>query len=249
MSEVLNDLGTDAYFEGRWEEALELYRRSTEARRKTGDEANAAHGTNNRAEILSDQGHLEEADALFREVWRIWKAAGYLLPLAYAISNRGRVAARAGRHEEADRSYREALEIFRSKQAEWEILETETRMAENALLAGRPQEALARVAPALQRVESLGGLPVLRAMLHRIRGYALTASDAAAAAAELKESLACARSADARYEVALTLMAQAHLAAARGLDGSIPQEEARRILGSLGVVSLPEPPVLVAAQA
>ena len=102
MSEVLNDLGTDAYFEGRWEEALELYRRSTEARRKTGDEANAAHGTNNRAEILSDQGHLEEADALFREVWRIWKAAGYLLPLAYAISNRGRVAARAGRHEEAD---------------------------------------------------------------------------------------------------------------------------------------------------
>ena len=65
----------------------------------------------------------------------------------------------------------------------------------------------------------------------------------------MKESLACARSADARYEVALTLMAQAHLAAARGLDGSIPQEEARRILGSLGVVSLPEPPVLAAAQA
>jgi len=44
-------------------------------------------------------------------------------------------------------------------------------------------------------------------------------------------------------------MAQAHLAAARGLEGSIPQEEARRILDSLGVVSLPEPPVLVAAQA
>jgi tetratricopeptide (TPR) repeat protein len=249
LSEVLNDLGTDAYFEGRWDEASDLYRRSTEARRKTGDEANAAHGTNNLAEILSDQGHLVEADSLFREVWRIWKAAGYRLPLAYAISNRGRVAARAGRYQEADDFYREALDIFRSKQAEWEVLETRARMAENRLLAGEPDRAIELVSSTLRRVEARGGLPVLRAMLHRLRGYALMATDRARAAAELEESLACARSAEARYEVGLTLLAQAQLAVAAGLDANGLEAEARGILDSLGVVSLPEPPILVPAGA
>ncbi len=249
LSEVLNELGADAYFEGRWNEALDLYRRSTDARRKTGDEVNAAHGTHNVAEILSDQGHLEEAEALFRDVLRIWRAAGFRLGIAFATSNLGRVAARAGGHEEAGGLYEEALAGFRSKQAEWETLETRARIAENHLLAGRPRDALELVTPVLQRVEALGGLQVLRALLNRLRGYALLADDPTAARAAFDESLEWSRSVDARYEAALTILAQSHVAALTGVSDPEGLElEAQAILDSLGVVSIALPTVPAAVR-
>ena len=240
QSDALNDLGMDAYFEGRWTEALDLYERSTEARRKTGDEVKAAHGRNNVAEILSDQGHLEEAESLFLDVLRVWRAAGFRLGVAFATSNLGRVAARSGRHEEAARRYEEALAAFRSKQAEGEALETEARMAEHVLLAGDRSGALDLATRVLERVESFGGLPVMRAMLQRIRGLAEIEADPAAASKAFEESLSWGRSVDARYEIALTLRAKATLALATGDPGAADlTEQAADLLQQLGVVALP----------
>ena len=62
---MLNNLGVHAYYEGRWDEALDYYRRSRDARQRGGDVTGAAVQTNNEAEILSDQGHLDEAQELF----------------------------------------------------------------------------------------------------------------------------------------------------------------------------------------
>jgi class 3 adenylate cyclase/tetratricopeptide (TPR) repeat protein len=248
LSEVLNELGADAYFEGRWSEALDLYGRSTESRRKTGDEVNAAHGTHNIAEILSDQGYLEEAESLFREVLRIWKAAGFRLGIAFATSNLGRVAARSGRHDDADDLYRDALVGFRSKQAEWESLETQARMGENHLLAGRPDEALDIIEPILQRAEGLGGLHVLHAMVNRLRGYALLPDDPEGARRALAKSLESARSVDARYEMGLTLLAQSHLAEVRREDPEPSARQAKAILDALGVVSVALPREATAVQ-
>jgi predicted ATPase/class 3 adenylate cyclase len=249
-SEVLNELGADAYFEGRWTEALDLYRRSTEARRRTGDEVNAAHGTHNIAEILSDQGHLDQAEALFRDVLRIWRASGFRLGIAFATSSLGRVAARAGRHDEAGRWYEEALSAFRAKQAEWEILETQARIAENLVLSGRADQALDLATQTLDRAEKVGGLPVLRAMLHRLRGWGSIERDPASAGRCFDESLQCSMSVNARYETALTLIAQARLAGATG--GPFPEDlekEAWSLLDGLGVVSIAQPPLIAVAAA
>ena len=210
---------------------------------------NAMHGVNNIAEILSDQGHLEEAAAMFREALSVWKAAGYRWAAA-GVSNLGRIAARSGNSDEAMRLYDEALQGFLAKQAEAEVLETQARMAEALLLAGRPSEALATVDRTLRDVENLGGLAVLRAMLHRLRGYALMSAELDEARRALEETLRLARSVNADYEVSQTLLALAGLAQ---IEGDPQAEEAFRgeaqeILDRLGVVRLAEIPLPVAGR-
>ncbi|HEY2887707.1 MAG TPA: AAA family ATPase, partial [Candidatus Limnocylindrales bacterium] len=72
---VLNNLGIDAYFEGRWDDALDLYGRSKAAKERAGDVSNAATQSNNEAEILSDQGHLGEARTLLANAYYLLHAA------------------------------------------------------------------------------------------------------------------------------------------------------------------------------
>lgn len=60
---ALNNLGIGAYFRGEWEQALELYGRSRDARARAGDVVGAATEENNIAEILSDRGAAEAAPA------------------------------------------------------------------------------------------------------------------------------------------------------------------------------------------
>ncbi|HEY3208199.1 MAG TPA: hypothetical protein VGL18_00160, partial [Actinomycetota bacterium] len=83
-----------------------------------------------------------------------------------------------------------------------------------------------------------------RAMLHRLRGYALIESDPASAGRCFEDSLEWSRSANARYETALTLLAKARLATTLG-DPSADQLEAEAwtILDGLRVVSVPRPPL------
>ena len=92
---MLNNLGVTAYFEGRWDEALALYERSREARRRAGDLVEMGTAANNVGEIVSDQGHLDRADALFREALGIWRPAAFHVGVGLVTSNLGRAATRA----------------------------------------------------------------------------------------------------------------------------------------------------------
>src|SRR5204863_1807882 len=56
QARVLNVLGIEAYFEGRWDEAMSFYRRCKDVSVRAGDVVVAATATNNEAEIVSDQG-------------------------------------------------------------------------------------------------------------------------------------------------------------------------------------------------
>ena len=74
---VLNNLGGFAYHEGRWDDAVELYRRSRDASERAGDLANAAFGDCNVGEVLSDQGRWDEAEVELRRARRTWRGSGY----------------------------------------------------------------------------------------------------------------------------------------------------------------------------
>jgi class 3 adenylate cyclase/tetratricopeptide (TPR) repeat protein len=237
QSNVVNNLGIEAYFAGRWDEALELYRRSGELSRRAGDVVNAARAENNEGEILSDQGKLQEAEELFTEAQRVWRAARYPVGIALATSNLGRVAAHAGRFDEALQLLAEALSAFQALGSMAFVQETEARRVESFVLAGRYQEAL-DVAPAL--LEAADENPLLHPFLERLHGYALVqARRAEEAGRYLERSLELSRELGADYQVALALEALGRTGV--GDPDAIPESAA--IFERLGVVSTPLVPL------
>ena len=238
QANALNNLGIDAYYEGRWDNALDYYERSRRARERIGDVVGAATIANNIAETLSDQGLYEEAEALFEQVDETCTAAGSLLMTAVVDGNLGRLAARRGRHEEARRLLTTALAAFREIDAAAFVLEIQARLAEAAVLAGDHAQAL-RDAEVAELTSEGAAPPALQGLLHRVRACAhLQAGRHEDAARYFAHSLEAARSGDALYEVALSLRARSRLT-----GNADDAAEAQRLLDALHVVHVPEPPL------
>jgi class 3 adenylate cyclase/tetratricopeptide (TPR) repeat protein len=237
QSNLVNNLGIEAYYAGRWDESSELYRRSGELSRRVGDVVNVARAENNEGEILSDQGKLEQAEALFEEAQRVWRAARYPVGAALATSNLGRVAARTSRFDEALELLAEAAAAFEALGSEALRREALARRAECLVLAGRFQEALDIAPTVLEAVEEN---PLLGPFLERLNGYALVqARRADEAGPRFERSLELARELDADYEVALTLEA---LGRTR-LGDPDTAAASQAIFERLGVVSTPRVPL------
>ena len=239
------NLGVYAYLEGRWDDARQLWERGRQACEQMGDLVHAATGSNNIAEILSDQGRLEEAETMFREALRIWQAAGYREGVAYALGNLGRVAARACRHNEAGEQLEQARTLLLDIGEERAAVEIDARIAENLVLRGEGTAAAALVDETLRRLEKLGGWATVTTMLTRLRAYAFAQSgDLEAARGAAHEALTVGREGNATYEIALTLEAMARIDELRGDPGLEEHAaEARTLLGQLGVVSTPVVPL------
>ncbi len=139
---ALNNLGIHHYSEGRWDEAVECYRASREAKLHAGDPLGAAVQENNVAEVLSDQGRLAEAELLFRNMVRVSRAAHFPIGAALGTGNLGRLAARDGRFVEAHELLDEAAAGFAEIDAGRYVNETHARRAECLVLEGRHSEAL-----------------------------------------------------------------------------------------------------------
>jgi class 3 adenylate cyclase/tetratricopeptide (TPR) repeat protein len=242
---VLNNMGTDAYFRGMWDEAIQLYERARAIQLRLGDADGAALGTNNIGEIRSDQGRLSEAEQLFREVLRLSRAEGHQSLMAFALSNLGRVASRLGRYDESSELLERARALFNQIDERAQVLETNARIAELHLFRGDWQQALSSSAETLRAVEAAAGDGTQTPMLHRIRGYALMHEGRLGEAGDaLDESLRVGRLREARFEIALTLEALARLAELRGTSADPKlRAESRSILERLGVESLPEVPL------
>jgi class 3 adenylate cyclase/tetratricopeptide (TPR) repeat protein len=239
---VLNNLGIDAYFEGRWDDALALYARSKDAKVRIGDVAKAATQSNNEAEILSDQGRIDEAEALLRDALRVWSSAGYEIGVALATSNLGRAAARAGRIDEGLGLLHDAEARFARIRAEGYVDETRARVAESLARAGRVSEAETIAEATLERVHREAKTSILGVQLGRTLGWcALARGDMTSARRLFAASLADARALGADFEVALTLTAKAALADAgeRAIEGASASAEAAEILARLGVINVP----------
>jgi class 3 adenylate cyclase/tetratricopeptide (TPR) repeat protein len=232
QANALNNLGIDAYYEGRWEDARAYYGRSRAARDRIGDVVGAATIANNIAEILSDQGRIDEAEAELREVRAICDAAGSLLMTAVADANLGRAAARAGRADEARELLSAAVASLREIDAGSFVVEVQARLAEAALFAGDFERALANADEA-EGITGTSAPPAVEALLHRIRGQALLLRGGREddAAREFEQSLRVARDGGMLYETALTLRARA-----KHTGSQEDAAEAKRIFRELDVV-------------
>lgn len=247
---VLNNMGMFEYFRGRWDRAAELYKRGRHLRLQIGDTIDAAMGTTNVGEILSDQGRLEDAKEMFAEALRTVTAAGRKEGIAINTSNMGRVLSRLHRHGEALALFEIARGMFKEMGDEGEVLETEARIAECHVFKGDWGEALGRSDAAFVLARELGGVPPQMPLLHRVRAYALMQAGQAADSREpLEKSLAAARARQADYEIALTLRALTEFARVTGgPTDTEAEQESTAILDRLGVVTVPEVPLVPAPQ-
>jgi tetratricopeptide (TPR) repeat protein len=247
---IYNNLGTFAYYEARWDDAVELFEKARQLRLRLGDEVDAAIGTFNIAEVLSDQGHLDEARPRFEEAARVWRAADYSFGVASVASVLGTVASRSGDFALAGELFDQARDRFTALVSEHDLIDTDARIAEALVLQGRAQDALELASGCLERTAVHGG-DTHDPMLYRIRGYAWALlSELDAALAELDRSLEVARARNARYEVALALDAIARVRERFGSADAAARAEADGLVRTLGVVRIAEVPfdVIVATR-
>jgi class 3 adenylate cyclase/tetratricopeptide (TPR) repeat protein len=243
---ALQNLGGFAYYQGRWDEAVDLYERARDARLRTGNEVDAAMGTDNIAEVLADQGHYAAAEQHLHETLRVWRAAGDRGGIAFARGLLGRVAARTGRFDEAHAHFDAARLEYSESGLEADCREVDGRIAECLVLEDRSEEALALADVTLGVSVQEDQNPPDAPLLQRVRGYALLQAGATKAAREAFEaSLESARARDADYEVALTMVALAQLSSVEGdaLRAEQLESEGSQLLERLGVLSLPQVPL------
>ncbi len=242
---VLNNLGIDAYYEGRWDEARHLYERTRDLCRRSGNVTVDGTALNNIGEILSDQGDLADAETMFREALALWRSVTFPVGLGLCLSNLGRVASRGGRYDEARELFAESRRHFERIGADAFLVELDSREAERLLLAGESAAALALAEAAAAKAEAMGGMPVALAMLDRIVGVALVQDGRRAAGIErLNASRQRATAANAEFELALTLHVWARVEALAGEPAAAALEAASQtILARLGVHRLPDAPL------
>jgi tetratricopeptide (TPR) repeat protein len=236
---VLNNLGMFAYYAGRWDDAVALYRHGAEASTSAGNINSAAFGDVNMGEVRSDQGRAEEARARLERALEIWRGTGHQLGVAYAIALLGRLEARSGHDGRALERLADGLTRYRELRLSADALWVEALIAEAHAFAGRWPAALAE-ADRLLEVAATGRLGSL---LHRVRGIALGRLGRAEQAREaLEAALAQARERGDELDVVLALDELVATRAAGEGDPDLAPERRRErdaIARRLDIVRLP----------
>jgi class 3 adenylate cyclase/tetratricopeptide (TPR) repeat protein len=243
LAMVLLNLGAFAYYRGEWAEAVALYQEASTTYQESGALAEAALGSCNVAEIFADQGRLDDAERLLRDALDLWRSMDLDGLVARATRYLARVELRRGDATAALAHFDEARAVFHAFGMDAHVLEVDVWRAECLLRRGALDDAAAILDDAFDR-EVAAGSTEMRAMIHRLRGYAAaTRRDLETAWAELDASLDIARRRNAAYDVALALEAEAVVARLGGSDRVVDQAERVRLLDSLGVAVAPAPPI------
>ncbi|WP_165988841.1 BTAD domain-containing putative transcriptional regulator [Streptomyces sp. YIM 98790] len=170
---ALNDLGINAFYQKRNEDAARCLRLALEAFRTDGNRSSEASALCNLARAYSELGRFDEAIELARKGAEIYRSLGLKLRRANARYALGVTLTTAGRPEEALEELRLALDRFReSRQRLWEG-SAHFRIAQAQLAVGRAQEAASHAERALA-LGVIGG-DRMRGTILTVLGRALSA--------------------------------------------------------------------------
>jgi tetratricopeptide (TPR) repeat protein len=241
---LLNNVGHFAHGQGRWDVALDHYRRSQDLSARIGNVVDAAVTTSNIAAILADQGRLGEAEEHLDAASELFHSVCYDVGVALTERHRGRIETRRANVEKALRHLQSAREVFARDRLAAKVLEVDAWIAECKLRRGDIAGAVLLIEDTDRRERAMGGTEFLP-MLNRLRGYAATARRAYGEARRaIQESVRQARARAAKYDVALGLEALDVIAL---MDGRPPNPrhalERARLADELGVVWTALPPI------
>lgn len=229
--QVLNNLGGFAYYEGRWDEAVALYRRAALSAERAARPADAAFTDGNLGEVLSDQGHFDDAEAHFRRALQVLSATGDRQYAAYTDANLARLTVRRGRYAQGLAMLEAAVADLRRFGMEHAEL-AEAWIVEAEALGGDAMRAM-EIASQRLRTDDRE-----RPLLTRMAGIALARlGETRGAMRELEHSLRTARDRSADYDIAATIDA---MAAIDGVDAALLRER-DEILERLKIERLPAP--------
>jgi class 3 adenylate cyclase/tetratricopeptide (TPR) repeat protein len=231
-SRVLNNLGMFAYFDGRWDDAEALYRRSRESGERAGTPADVAYTDCNIGEILSDQGRVEEAREHLERARRVWSGSGERHSIAFIDLLLARLATRSGEGRQAVPKLEAAMNELREVSMDAYADFAQALLAEAEGLGGAPERALAVAHEQLKVTDRNAPL------LERVAGIALARLGyTEAARTELIAALTSARARGAEYDVAATIDVLHALDVA---DADLLRER-DDIMGRLKIAYLPTP--------
>jgi tetratricopeptide (TPR) repeat protein len=229
---VLNNLGMFAYFDGRWDDALTLYRRSRESAERAGTPADVAYTDCNIGEILSDQGRVQEGREHLERARRVWSATEQRQSVAFIDLLLARLATRSGDGRQAAPKLEAAMNELRDFGMDAYAGFAQALLAEAEALGGAPERALAVAHEQLTATDR--NAPLLK----RVAGIALARLGFAdAARAELSTALESAIARGSEYDIAATIDVLHALGAA---DADLLRER-DEIVRRLKIVRLPTP--------
>ena len=231
---VETNLGHQAQWAGRWDEAIDWLRRAQEDCSAAGDRPSAANAAVILGEILVNRGALEEAEKLLRDARRVLRAAGFMPPALLAETHLARIPLAHGRPEEALTTLRSILAEAEATGNTYLVVEVALHLAA-AARATAPSEGLAVLEAAAHRAGDEAAQSAVT--FDRTRGGLLTALGSFDEARErLGRALDGARERSLPYEELLTLRERARLARALGEPVNAEElREADRLAQLLGL--------------
>ena len=231
-SKVLNNLGMFAYFDGRWDDAIALYRRAGARSERAGRPADVAYTDCNVGEILADQGHLDDAERALERARRVWSGTGERQAVAFVNVLLGRLAVRRGDDQRGVSLLEAAMADLRRFGIDGYADFAQALIAEAEAFAGDAPRALALARRGLETGDRH------RPLLQRVAGIALARlgrKDAAERA--LMSALDAARERQADYDIAAAI----DVLDALGSAALELRRDRDQILGRLRIDRLPAP--------
>lgn len=226
-----NNLGVLAYFDGRWDEALNHYRRSRDGSERLGNAVDVSFVEANIGELLVNQFRLEEGESHLRRAARVARSTGEVGTATFAEIHLGRALMEANDLEAAESLLREVRQEMIERDYGAGAFEAALYLADCLFRRERHSEALALLDEASRNVsdEAIVYAPTAA----RVKASILSAlGKTHQAIANVHEGLKAARSLNHEYEIALLLMLEADL----DDHGSVNQQaEAEEIFSRLGV--------------
>lgn len=230
---VTNNLGGQAYFEGKWEDAVRFYARARDAFVRAGNEAEAATCGANIGEVLVSQARLPEAEGVLVPSVRVLRAHGLVDAAIFAEIQLARLRLLRGDDGAMESLVALRAEAVRTGQVQ-SAIEAAILVAHGLVLAGRPEEALDTLAETEQG--SRGEAELYGSTIARTRARAFAALGRAAEARQAVSSgLAQAREQGLAFEVAQLRLIEAQLTEDPSAANAI-RIEAEGLLRELGVV-------------
>jgi class 3 adenylate cyclase/tetratricopeptide (TPR) repeat protein len=242
QAHMLNNIALQRSAEGRWPDALLMFKRAAETFRRIGDASNAANADYNRAEVLVRQGRLDEALPLLENTLRVARAVGDDDLVALVRKEMGRAQSRAGDVAAGLILLEEARSQLTRLREPHEVVDADIAAAEAHLLAGRPEQALALIEGAVTEAASIHAATLLPSA-YRVQAAALLGmGELARARTALAAGLRQSSSPDVAHERGFLLAVAARIAL-HDQDPAAAQleQDASGTLRSLGVVRVPLP--------